>query len=371
MPSLIDAFTDFVASTGVKIVHGPDDILNDAVKNTYLIKRAVSGKDISRHVKAGQKLSDRIQLTDSGTATFYHPNDDLNIVASQNLKTVEVPWRFLADHYTYTEQEVELNSGSGQTYYKNLLKSKRQACMTSMYNRKEEALFARPSATQMEGDDGKLPYSLQCFISPQSSGLPYTGEDGTAWTVVETLNPSTNSRWRNQRETYDSGNKNDADVGLVAAFDEMWMKVKFESPRAPSEYFEDDRFQKMMICTSRDGRRIYLRLTRDANDRLMGADLGYHQTMLTYAGLPMEYIAELDTAAVRSDGTAMVAGSPWYYWVNFEYLYPIFHSQQYMKEQKPKSHPRQPFSYVVWKSTYYNWFCRSRRRQGLVYPAGG
>lgn len=371
MPSLIDSFTDFVAATGEKIVSPPDRIVNDAVYNTYLIRRMTSGQPFNKVIKSGKKLTDRIMLTDSGTATYYHPNEDLNIVTSQNLKTIESNWRFLADHFTYTEQEITLNSGGGQTYYKDLLKSKRQACVTSMYNRIEEAVWARPNASQMEATSGKLPYSIPCLVHENSTGLPNTGADGTAWTVVQTLSPTTNSRWDNQRVAYDPGDINNEDSGIIAAFDEMWMLVRFESPRAPSEYFDDDRFQKMGIFTNRDGRRIYLRLTRDSNDRLMGADLGYHQTMLTYGGIPVEYIALLDTAGVRSSGNSIQDGQPWYYWLNFMYLWNVIHSGQYMREQKPKSHPRQPFSFVVWKSLYHNLFCQSRRRQGLVYPSGG
>ena len=40
-----------------------------------------------------------------------------------------------------------------------------------------------------------------------------------------------------------------------------------------------------------------------------------------------------------------------------------------MKEKPPIQHPRQPFSFVVWYSTYYNLFCMSRKRQGIIRPA--
>lgn len=353
MPS-ITAFNNFVLSTGNKLRTSPDEIVNDAVKNTYLISRMLKGAGNADAVQSGLKIIDRIMLTDAGTALFYNPNEDLNIQNVDTLRSVEVSWRFMANHFAYTEQEVNLNSGDAQTYYKNLLKVKRQQTVTDTFNFTEDALWATPSNANMEAATGTTPYSIRAFIT----------EDGLApagFTTVMGLNPTTETRWRNQVEAYDPTDLLNPDTGLVNAFDTLFMKCRFKAPR-PGEYFEDDSFQKMMIATNRDGRAIYLRLTRDSNDRLVGNDLGAQQTGLAYAGLPIEYIAALDDVSYAT-------GSPRFFFINLAYLKPIWHSQEYMKEKEPMHHPRQPFSWVVWTSTYYNLFCSSRRRQGIIVPA--
>ncbi len=361
MPSL-DSFNAFVQSTGVKVATDPDTIINDATKNTYMLARMLKGRDAAQSVQSGQKIVDRIMLTDSGTATFYHPNEDLDIQNVDNLVSIEVDWRFIADHYSYTQQEVTLNSGDPQTYYKNLLKSKRQACATSMYNRMEVALWDVPANADMEASSGKLPYSIPTFIT--TDGLAPSG-----FTTIETLNPTDNSGFRNQTETYNPSDLTSVADGLVRAMDRMWHKCRFVAPRTQQEYFESDLLQKMMIATNLDGITILQSLTRDSNDRLTPANnLGWVAGNVVYAGLPIEYISELDTALING-GAVIATGEPWFFYINLMYLYPIFPTEKYMLEEEPLRHPRQPFSYVVWKQTYYNIFCPSRRRQGLISAA--
>ena len=353
MPN-INAFNNFVLSTGNKLRTGPDEILNDAVKNTYLISRMLKGAGTADVVQSGVKIIDRLMLSDAGTAVFYNPNDDMNILNVDTLSSIEVPWRFLANHFSYTEQEVNLNSGDAQTYYKNLLKSKRQGMVTNTFNFMEDNLFATASNSDMESSTGTKPYSVLAFVT--EDGLAPSG-----FTTVQSLAPASNANWRNQFETYDPGDLTNPDTGLVNAFDNLFMKCRFKSPR-PGEYFEDDTFQQMAIGTNRDGRAMYLRLTRDSQDRLVNNDLGGQQGMVGYNGLPVEYWAKLDDVYTT-------AGSPRFQFLNLKYIHPVWHSTEYMKEKEPLRHPRQPFSWVVWTSTYYNLFCSSRRRQGIVIPS--
>lgn len=355
MPSL-QAFNNFVRATGEKLKTSPDEIINDAVKNTYVLSRMLKGGGNADSVQSGTKITDRIMLRDAGTAVFYNPNEDMDIQNVDTLRTVEVPWRFMANHFSYTEQEINLNTGDQQTYYKNLLKVKRQQAVTDTHNFMEEAFWASPSNSDMEAATGTKPYSIRCFIT--ADGLAPSG-----FTTLQTLSPTTESRWRNQFETYDHTDLTNPDSGMVNAFDTLFMKVRFQSPRSQQEYFTDDKFSKMMIATNRDGRAIYLRLTRDSNDRLVGDDLGSHQSSLNYAGLPVEYIAQLDDAG-WSDG------QPRFLFINLGFLHPVWHATEYMKEKEPMRHPRQPFTTVVWTSTYYNLFCMSRRRHGVILPAG-
>lgn len=352
MPS-IHAFNNFVLATGKKLKTGPDTILNDATKNTYVINRMLKGLGAHDVIQSGQSIIDRIMLRDNGTSLFYQPNEDLDIQNVDNLTAMEIDWKFHANHFSYTQQEVTLNSGDAQTYYKNLLKAKRQGAMTDTYNFMEDALWDSTTANfaLMESSNGKIPYSIPFFIT--SDGLAPSGV-----TTIQGINPTTESAYRNQTENYDPNDLTNPDTGMVQAFDEMFMKVRFRSPRNQQEYFESDALQQMMIATSREGRAIYLRLTRDSNDRLVGNDLGGQQANLSYGGLPVEYISTLDSA--------FTAGQPSYYFINLKYLKPVWHSQEYMKEEEPLRHPRQPYTWVVWNSTYYNICCSSRRRQGII-----
>ena len=361
MPSL-DTFTAFVRATGVKVATGPDQIVNDAAKNTYFIARMLKGRDVDMSVQSGSSIVDRIQLSDSGTAEFFHPNDDLEIQNVDSLSSIEIDWRFIADHYTYTDQEVALNSGDPQTYYKNLLKSKRMACKTSTMNKMENALWAAPNNAGMETSSGKIPYSFPALVTPD--GLAPSG-----FTNIHGLPPATNPNWQNQTATYDPSDLADPETGVVQAFDRMFHLVRFVAPRTAQEYFESDMLQKMTIATNLDGMLTYQRLTRDSNDRLTPANnLGWVAGNVVYSGIPLEYVSTLNDALVNG-GAALTAGQPWYWWLNLNYIFPIFHTEKYMMETEPMTHPKQPFSRVVWTQTYYNIFCRSRKRQGLISAA--
>lgn len=363
MPSLA-SFADFVLSTGSKLVSSPNRIINDATKQTYFIGQMVKGRDVSLTVQAGKTIIDRVQLSDSGTATFYDPMEDLDIQNVDVMRAVEVRWRFLVDHYCFDETEMELNGGDPQTYFKNLLKGKRQACETSLWNKKESALWAPPAVGTMEtAGTGGVPYSIPCLVTPD--GLAPSG-----FTTVMGLNPTTESGWRNQVESYDPDNVLDLNDGLLRAMDRMFLKVQFEAPQGgPQEYFENDRLMKMKIATNMDGRTLLASITRDTNDRLIPANnLGWVAGNIVYAGLPVQYVRELDTALINS-GAVIASGEPWFYYLNLNYLFPVFHARMYMKEHEPKDHPRQPFTKVVWKNSYYNLFCQSRRRQGIIVPS--
>lgn len=356
MPN-ISTFNNFVLATGNKIKTGPDRILNDATKRTYsIVSRMVKGSAASDVVQSGQRIIDRIMLRDAGTTVFYNPNEPLDIQNVDTLKEIRIEWRFLADHYSYTEQEVILNSGNPQTYYKNLLKTKRQQMTTSTYNTIEEAFWATADNTSMEAQNGNRPYSVNAFVTENTTGLP------TGFTTVMGLPVAGNAGWDNQRKSYDATDLANPATGLVQAFDNMFLLTRFRAPRNHAEYWEADDLQQMMIATSMEGRNTYLRLTRDSNDRLVGNDLGAQQGSLAYSGLPVEYVAQLDSAG-------WATGQPRFYFLNLKYLHPVWHSTEYMKEKEPKCNPRQPFSWVVWSSTYYNVFCASRRRQGIIYPA--
>ncbi len=362
MPDLA-SFNAFVTSTGAKIRSGPNDIHNDAVKNTYFIRRMLKGRDPAQTTQAGSTIKDVIQLNDVGTAEFYHPNEDMDHQNVDSAVSIEIRWRFIADHFAYTEQEATLNSGSPQTYYKNLIKGKRQACRTSTYNKMEDAIWDPASNANMEAASGKQPYSIPALVT--TDGLAPTG-----FTTIMTVNPTTESGWRNQIETYDPSAVESETDGLMNAFDRMFHEVRFIGPMAgPQEYFSSDLLQKMVIATNLDGIAMLQRLTRGANDRLTPAtNLGYVAGQVTYAGLPITYISTLNTALVNG-GAIITANQPWFYFLNLAFLFPIFHTTKYFAEKAPITPDRQPFSSVVWIQTWYNMFMISRKRQGLISPA--
>jgi hypothetical protein len=442
MPS-IQTFNDFMTSTGPSYLTSADSVINEAVKNTYAFSRLLKGKTTEQTVQGGNEIRDVIMFDDSRTFDHYQPNDTFTWRNPQVSDYIRCPWRFSLDHMSWTDAEIELNtgetSGSTKVAYKRLKRLKEQRMWTSMLNGFEEDLWAPPSVAQMEDESGRLPYSLPYFISEigkdfggslgRRGTAPFTGTDNSATTVMR-INPFTENRWSNVLELYDSlkqnptatswgdstaislssntiysqGSASTANVGnIFSAFDLMFMRLRYEAPSTRQQYFENDNLNRQMILSSRSGVQRYRNALRASNDTLVSyQDASYSSPQ--YAGIDVTYCSDLDTAALypatttavgatmalyngatatSAGGTASattwtnlgteeaaltVCRAPRYYFVNGNYLTPIFHAKRYFKQHEVLRHPNQPFTYVQPVDCWSNLFCNSRQRHGIVSP---
>lgn len=435
MPS-IQTFNDFMTTTGPSYLTSAEAVINEAVKNTYAFSRLLKGKTSEVTIQGGTEIRDVIMFDDSRTFDHYQPNDTFTWRNPQVTDFVRAPWRFSIDYMTWTDAEVELNTGetsaSTKVAYKRLKRIKEQRMWTSMLNGFEEDLWAVPSTTNMEDESGKLPYSLPYFITEiaQNFGgalgrrgtLPYIGTSNSGKTVMR-LDPTVESRWTNIVELYDSlennpttsgwnrrtnaslttntvYSQNGASTALVSnvfnAFDTMFMRLRYEAPSTRQQYFENDNLSRQMILASRAGVQFYRNALRLSNDTLVSyQDASYSNP--TYAGLDVTYCSDMDTAALfpaassavtqtlngynanaqsngaftnfgTEDGANTITQGPRFYFVNGNYITPIFHSKRYFKQHDVLRHPNQPFTYVQPVDCWSNLFCNSRQRHGIVAP---
>lgn len=362
--SQITTFGDFLLATRERKITPPKDILNDAIaQNTYMIGEMMRGQEVSLVVQGGSKISDRIKLDNSNTFEFYTPNQRFNPTSVDTLTTIEANWRFAKAHYSYSEEEIELNDTGGLQQFVDLRTKYEQDAYTDMYDGLEASVWAVPSTSEMETAGGQRPYSLPAFVSEDTTNFHPTG-----WTTILGTDPATSTRWRNSVETFTPSALDDQDTGIIAAFDRMFLNLEFRSPDQASQYFENDMLRRMKIITNKDGHTIYQRILRAGNDRFVSPqDPAYSSPV--FNGIPVKYISSLDTAALYS-GAAAATGSPRYYWFNFNFLFPVFHKRRYMTQKGPiEGGVEQPFSAAVYFNLYFNQFIRSRRRQGIVSPA--
>lgn len=435
-----------MTTTGPSYLTSADSVINEAVKNTYAFSRLLKGKSKEQTIQGGTEIRDVIMFDDSRTYDHYQPNDTFTWRNPQVTDYVRAPWRFHIDHMSWTDAEVELNtgetSGANKVAYKRLKRIKEQRMWTSMLNGFEEDLWAVPNVANMESDTGKLPYSLPYFLSELSANLggtlglrgtaPYTAATNTATTVMR-ISPFSENRWTNAVEIYNCQPSALTPVGtawstmnntaltqdtvyaqgtahtptfgnLFNAMDLMFMRIKYEAPSTRQQYFENDNLNRQMILTSRQGVQNYRNALRLSNDTLVSyQDASYSSP--AYAGIDVTYCSDLDNAAIypANTGTAAaqtiggyngVAGAngylatattgissfgtelgantivraPRYYFVNGNYLTPIFHARRYFKQHEVLRHPNQPFTYVQPVDCWSNLFCNSRQRHGVVVP---
>jgi hypothetical protein len=378
MASALSTFTDFIDTTGPSFLTSAEDVVNEACKNNYLLRRFLRGKGPSETIQGGSSIKDTILFDEESTFQYYEPNQTFNWENPQVVENWEINWRFCVDHMAYTDAEVELNVGTGlsraarHTAYKRLKRIKEQRLWTSILNGMEDALFAVPSNADMEATNGTKPYSIPAFVNEEANGL-YSG-----FSDVQGLAPATYSKWVPQQETFVGANALDPDNSgnIIAAFDKIFLDVQFVPPPSHQEYFDDPGLNAMFIACSKKGQNAYQHLLRASQDTFVTGsrqDPAYMQPK--YAGIDLVYAPKLDTYAGygTTDGTEVstTGGDPTgprYYFLNGNYMKFIFHTTRYMYQHPAMRHPNQPFTTIVPIDSWYNFVCRSRQRHGIVSP---
>jgi len=374
MPGIV-SFADFILATRDVKLTTQKEAINEATKHTYFLSNMLKGRDTSDVFRGGTKLVERVMATDNGSFKFYQPGDEFNPTGVDTLKKIEVDWRFAMAHFVFYDEETELNSGDENAYL-DLKRTYEQAAMTSNFNGMEDALWTAPNAAGMEtgGTGGTAAFSIPTFINENTNTIP------NGFSTLMTVDPSVNPWWQNQKSAYTAANIADTTGGatsLLASLADMWLNIKFEKLQSASQWFESDDLKKMFIATNKDGHKQMSMLLQRLNNRLTPNrdDPAYPDPM--YNGYPIMYVSDLDTAPVftgtgvlgasNTNGVANV-GYPRFYFANLRYLYACYHSQRYLYPIVKDGGAKAPTAHVMFYNTWYNVVCRSRRRQGIVYP---
>jgi hypothetical protein len=374
MASALSTFTDFIDTTGPSFLTSAEDVVNEACKNNYLLRRFLRGQGPSETVQGGSSIKDTIMFDEESTFQYYEPNQTFTWENPQVVENWEIQWRFCVDHMAYTDAEVELNVGTGMsraarhTAYKRLKRIKEQRLWTSILNGMEDALFSIPSNGAMEATTGTKPYSIPAFLNEETNGL-YSG-----FSTVQGLAPATYSKWVPQQKTYGSTDVDNAD-NIISKMDELFLDVQFTPPPSHQEYFDDPSLNAMFIACSKAGQRIYTQLLRSSQDTFVTAsrqDPAYQSPK--YAGIDLVHAPKLDEYAGYTGGNGTELGAtkqgPRYYFINGNYMKFVFHTTRYMYQHPAMRHPNQPFTTIVPVDSWYNFVCRSRQRQGILSPFG-
>lgn len=357
---------DWLEATRENRVVGRDVLLSEATKPRYFFFSRMM-QDAKDAFKGGEQLVDHIQGETLGNAGTYNPTNRFNVSTRDTLTPTRVYWAFLQAHYPVVDEAAALNKGDADAFVDYML-ALEQGCVVDAVNKMEELLWALPSHDVMEaaavGDDPRDPYSLLCFAT--TDGLePSTSNGGivsgsTTWTTLMNVDPTVKTWWKNQFNTYSLTDPDSIVNGIVPAFDEMIEKVEFEMPGPLNQYADNPGLQAQVIATNLDGIKFYKRACRAVNDQM--AQLNDPTVRgPQFNGVPLKYVSELDSV--------FTASQPEYLWYNLAYLKPFFHTDHFMAEKVTPGGTDHPNKTVVWKFSWYNMLCRSRRRQGRTTGA--
>lgn len=369
------SFTDWMLATRPKSLADPAKIkVQSTRRQRYLLREILAGLAPKEYIQSGSKIIDFIQLKATASFKRYLPTDPYTYVPSNTLTQIEVPWRFSSVDMSWTDHEVILNGTDILSTYQRVKAAKESAMMVDFYEGMEDDLWATPDVTEMEAAPsslGRRPLSLRCFVTDDGLAPSSTngGVVGANWTTIQTVNPTTETNWRNQVETYDGTSDATVESSVITAFDLMWMDLGWQSPETSQKYVEDISYSKLKILASKKGVSKLLKVLRNENDRLTpgGGNLQQANGAVTYGNIPVMYVSELDTVDASGDGAAVV--KPKYRWFNFNHIKPIFHSQRYLYQVSVGKNPAQPHQSVEIRDTWRNLFCINRRAQGIVRAA--
>lgn len=404
------SFVDFQESTGPAVLTPPDDLINDAVFNTYSFWRLLVGKPFKEIVTAGSEIRDHLMLDVPNTFAHYSTNDVFKYASKNSLTRWSGPWRFSRDYMRWTDQEVGLNDPEGMTedaiyqQYVDFQDKLERELWTSMYNGLESSMWIPPDRLTMEAQDGNVPYSIPagCNEGPNRlfnhltytdpiSGLAVAGTG--QWTTHQTVDPTMpgKAKWKNMLAGYNSiidpkavnlaaatGAKGRS---LNAALDDAYVRSGFQPPRTRHQkYFEPaSQAAQKVIFTSPKGITETFSLQRSANDRWAKFPKNdASMDMPSWGNVDIVQVDMLEImplyvnvagTALVSEGAATAAGrGPRFYCQNMKYQRVVINRNRFFERTPVLTPYDQPFSHVQVVDLWWNNIYRSRMRTVLVTP---
>ena len=423
----LSEFTTLAASQGPAWATGPESIVNDAARNTFVWSRWITGKDLDMElISAGADIRDTVLLDYTSTFQWVNPNVTLTAPNPQTGDTWSVPWAIATATMAWTEPELDLNgssmSGFGRTQmYKQVLWQKHQQLKTDKTSALDDVAIGNVPNQNLNEDMNpagpRVPYGLHAFVneynieatpyadgtSPAApligglngAGLIPSGVDasGNAWTTVQQIAPTATGKvnWRPYQGTYGtwqngspSIDKNAAMQELFIAMSEACAETEIDQIPADPEY-SDPKTMPNVIYTSLTGRSYYEQALRGNQDQFRGvgktSGQDPHYNGPTFSNVPLQYIKALNTIPLYATSTSSGGGSgvtelsasavhqgPRYIGMNGRYIRPVVHRDKYCVMTDPVMPSNQPLSRVQYMKLYTNTICRSRRRHWHLRP---
>lgn len=407
----LEEFTQLLASQGPAWMTEQNEMVNEMVLRTYTLPRIMKGKSMEDTVDGGDQIQDMIYMDLKSGWERIDPNVSLDYDNFQTGTIWTVPWTFACNKVSYTMQETDLNkdkyTGKYRTQaYKKVIRQKHQNMWTDTCNQVDAEFWASPNAELMEltsttPNAPRIPYSLPVFINEMSdasdptatgvTGLPsrIAADWSTFTSNVMGIPPATKTKWQNQRQSYTFDPTTAVGAAeIFAPMSKLMYKVSFDRlPKHPE--FSDKRTSPHVILTNLAGMANYehaLRLNQDTFrgiGKTSGQDPDYDKP--TFRGIPLDYISALDTALIYPTGASEALSTwnddtnntntgstgfvgPRYTYVNGEYFKFVMHSDHFFKLYDPFIPSNQPFTIVQVMDLWNNFICRSRMRQGQLYP---
>lgn len=400
----VNLYNNFMEAQGPLYVTSPDDVVNDAqIYRTYSTGALMGGdRGKKKMVTGGSEIRFAASYQTGQVTTHHQPGETQTWQQPQKLVHGAAKMRYRITHMAWTRQVIMANEGGRSSdptkMFHQFVDHRRhleQQMWADYWDFDEGHVWSEPDYTEMEaaagGTQGKF-YSIPAFINEYTNGLynGAAGGAGTSWSTIHGIDPASTTRGQNGYQqstvTYTSSNIATTNLSnILAAFNKAWKKVHFEKPPKSGEYFTDPAYNNQQVFTSEEGQTVYTSaLIANQDLFVIGGRQDPAATDPTYNFIPIKYVQALSTATLYPAGTAssitnnvaesssatLYGSGPRYYFLNSNFMYPVFDEDMFFTRGKVREHFNDPDTFVMPVFVWGNLLCTSRKRHCLIRPGG-
>ena len=244
-----------------------------------------SGSSVTWNVRVGHLPAGNARHTGM------HNVDVTNV--GEGMKTANAPWKFAETSYLFDRRELAMNKDPARIV--DLVATRRVEAMVQLAEEIEDKFWA-----ENPGVTSDHPLGIKTwFVRNSTAAFGFNGGNPDNYSGgVGGLNSTTYPRWANGTARYVTVNKGD----LIAKWREAFVKTKFKSPVAVSQYNTGDRYafytNYSVIST--------LEEVLESQNESLGTDVASMDGNTVMRKIPITWVPQLD-----SDATNPIYGMNW------------------------------------------------------------
>lgn len=258
------------------------------------------------------------------------------------MKQLNVPWRHTHANYSFDRTEIDLNRSPARIV--NLMKIRRADMQLSLAEHIENDWWGKPSSAT----DEVTPYGVDTWLV-RDPVEGFTGGNPAGFpSGVGGLDSSVYTRWRNWSAQYTNMTKTD----LVRKWRKAATHTRFMSPVDMNTFNTGDNYG---YYTNYNVLGTLEEILESQNESL-GNDIASKDGATLFRRRPVQWVPQLD-----SDTANPVYG------INWGVFKAVFLNGWFLEESAPYKAPNQPRVMRVDVDLTYNYCCRDRRRNFVLY----
>ncbi len=318
------------------------DLMSD-YQNTIALKRLMKKNKMT--FDAGPEVSFNVITDHNDSAEFVGLYAVDNPSVNNVMTTGKVPWRHIKWDWSIDGREEQLNASPRRIV--ELVKTRRIAAFGSAIIKFERHFWRVPAAANDTEPYG-IPYWIVKSTTAVTTNDGFNGTVPSGYTTVANINPTTYPRWANYATQYTAVTKDD----FVRKARRMCVYTDFmplvdEIPvyNTGDDYGYYTNYALLSV----------LEEILEAQNENLGTDIASMDGKTLFRRVPITFVKELDLDTTNP-----------FYSINWGEFKSMGLRKWWMKETPIPMNPGQHTVSTTFTDCTFNWFCRNRRRNGVL-----